>query len=164
MALFGRRRDVLLINSINRELLTDIITQQVGYYKVSLGASQTNMYGEAIDKFLSEPTLLNCLITRGDQAWSAADGFGPDLDRTVSFAFFLEDLRDLQILPEVGDVIFWYENYYEVDGVVDNQYFVGKIPEYAYSDGMNQFGSSISVVCSTHLVPADKLGITKERM
>ncbi len=71
MALFGRQRDVLLINSINRELLPDIITQQVGYYKVTLGASQTNMYGEAIDKFFSEPALLNCLITRGDQAWSA---------------------------------------------------------------------------------------------
>ncbi len=37
----------------------------------------------------------------------------------------MEDLKDLQILPEVGDVIFWYENYYEVDGVVDNQYFAG---------------------------------------
>jgi hypothetical protein len=100
-----------LINSINRELLPDIITQQVGYYKVSLGASTTNMYGEATDKFFSQPALLNCLVTRGDQAWSAADGFGPDLNRTVSFAFYLEDLRDLQILPEVGDVIFWYENY-----------------------------------------------------
>jgi hypothetical protein len=164
LALFGRRRDVLLINSINRELLPDIITQQIGYYKVTLGASQTNIYGEATDKFFSQPALLNCLVTRGDQAWSAVNGFGPDLNRTVSFAFFLEDLRDLQIVPEVGDVIFWYENYYEVDGVVDNQYFVGKIPEYSYSEGLSQFGSSISIICSTHLEPADKLGITKERM
>lgn len=163
MALFGSRRDVLLINSINRELLPDIITQQVGYYKVSLGASTTNMYGEATDKFFTGPALLNCIITRGDQDWDAANGFGPDLNRTVSFAFFLEDLKDLQILPEVGDIIFWYENYYEIDGVVDNQYFVGKIPEYAYSEGLQNYGSSISVICSTHLVPADKLGISIER-
>lgn len=164
MALFGNQRDILLINSINRELLPDIITQQVGYYKVQLTESTTNIYGESTNKFVTGPTLLNCLITRGDQAWSAADGFGPDLDRTVSFAFFLEDLKDLEILPEVGDVIFWYENYYEVDGVVDNQYFVGKIPEYSYSDGLDNYGSSISLVCSTHLVPADKLGISIERM
>jgi len=163
LALFGSRRDVLLINSINRELLPDIITQQVGYYKVSLGASTTNMYGEATDKFFIGPALLNCIITRGDQDWDAANGFGPDLNRTVSFAFFLEDLRDLQILPEVGDIIFWYENYYEIDGVVDNQYFVGKIPEYPYSEGLQNYGSSISVICSTHLVPADKLGISIER-
>jgi hypothetical protein len=75
MALFGRSRDVLLINSINRELLPNIVTQQVGYYKVSLAASQTNIYGEAVNKFFSEPALNNCLITRGDQAWSAANGF-----------------------------------------------------------------------------------------
>jgi hypothetical protein len=163
LALFGRRRDVLLINSINRELLPDIITQQVGYYKVTLGASQTNIYGEAIDKFVSEPALINCLVTRGDQTWTS-DVFGPDTSRALTFAFFTEDLKDLQLLPEVGDVIFYYENYYEVDGVVDNQYFVGKVPEYSYSEGLNQFGSSISIICSTHLIPADKLGITKERM
>lgn len=163
MALFGRQRDVLLINSINRELLPDIITQQVGYYKVSLGASQTNIYGEAVDKFVSKPALINCLVTRGDQTWSS-DAFGPDTSRALTFAFFTEDLRDLQLLPEVGDVVFYYENYYEVDGVVDNQYFVGKVPEYSYSEGLNQFGSSISIICSTHLIPADKLGITKERM
>lgn len=121
------------------------------------------MYGEATDKFFTGPALLNCIITRGDQDWDAANGFGPDLNRTVSFAFFLEDLKDLQILPEVGDIIFWYENYYEIDGVVDNQYFVGKIPEYAYSEGLQNYGSSISVICSTHLVPADKLGISIER-
>ena len=163
MALFGRQRDVLLINSINRELLPDIITQQVGYYKVSLGASQTNIYGEAVDKFVSKPALINCLVTRGDQTWNS-DAFGPDTSRALTFAFFTEDLRDLQLLPEVGDVVFYYENYYEVDGVVDNQYFVGKVPEYSYSEGLNQFGSSISIICSTHLIPADKLGITKERM
>ena len=162
MALFGSRRDILLINSINRELLPDIITQQVGYYKVSLGASTTNMYGEATDKFLSDPVLLNCLITRGEQTWSS-DQWGPDINRSISFAFFLEDLKDQQVLPEVGDIIFWYENYYEVDGVVDNQYFVGKIPEYSYSEGLENYGSSISVICNTHLVPADKLGITIER-
>ena len=161
-AMFGRFRDVLLINSINRELLPDIITQQVGYYKVSLGASTTNMYGEATDKFLSDPVLLNCLITRGEQTWSS-DQWGPDINRSISFAFFLEDLKDQQVLPEVGDIIFWYENYYEVDGVTENQYFVGKIPEYSYSTGLNNYGSSISVICNTHLVPADKLGITIER-
>jgi hypothetical protein len=62
MALFGKSRDVLLINSINRELLPNIVTQQVGYYKVTLGASTTNMYGEAIDKFFSAPILFNVLI------------------------------------------------------------------------------------------------------
>lgn len=163
MALFGSRRDVLLINSINRELLPDIITQQVGYYKVTLGASTTNMYGEAIDKFFSAPILFNVLIQRGDQTWTSS-AFGPDTSRVITLAFFRDDLIEAEITPEVGDIIFYSENYYEVDTVVDNQYFVGKVPEYSYSEGLENYGSSISIVMSAHLVPADKLGITKERM
>ena len=162
MALFGRQRDVLLFNSVNRELLGDVITQQVGYYKITVGASKTNMYGESMDKFVHEPVLLNALITRGDQTWNS-DEWGPDVTRTADFAFFRQDLVDLDLVPQVGDAIFYYENYYEIDGIVENQYFVGKTPDYSYSEGLNQFGSSISIICNTHLIPADKLGITKER-
>jgi hypothetical protein len=162
MALFGRQRDILLFNSINRELLGDVITQQVGYYKISLSKSTTNIYGEAVEKYVSDPTLLNALITRGNQTWNS-DDWGPDVTRTLDFAFFRQDLLDIELVPEVGDVIFYYENYYEVDGIVENQLFVGKTPDYAYSSGLENFGSSISILCSTHLVPADKIGITKER-
>lgn len=162
MALFGRQRDISLFSSVNRELLGDIITQQVGYYKITLQSSKINMYGESTNKFFHEPVLLNCLVTRGDQTWNS-DEWGPDVTRTLDFAFYRQDLVDLNVVPEIGDIIFYYENYYEIDGLIENQYFVGKIPEYSYSEGLNQFGSSISIKCSTHLVPADKLGITKER-
>ena len=161
MALFGKNRDISLFTSVNRELLGNIITQQVGYYKITLGASKTNMYGEAVNKFVHEPVLLNCLITRGDQTWNSNE-WGPDVTRTLDFAFYRQDLVDKALVPEVGDAIFYYENYYEIDAIAENQYFAGKIPEYSYSEGLNQFGSSISIICSTHLVPADKLGITKE--
>ena len=57
----------------------------------------------------------------------------------------------------------WYEGYYEVDSIVSNQLFVGKDPDYAYSEGLDQFGYDVSIICQTHYVPADKLGITKER-
>ena len=162
MALFGRQRDILLFNSINRELLGDVITQQVGYYKIYLSKSTTNIYGEAVEKYVSDPTLLNALITRGNQTWNS-DDWGSDVTRTLDFAFFRQDLLDIELVPEVGDIIFYYENYYEVDGLVENQLFVGKTPDYAYSSGLENFGSSISILCSTHLVPADKIGITKER-
>jgi len=162
MALFGRQRDIHLFNTVNRELLGDVITQQVGYYKITVGASKTNMYGESMDKFVHEPVLLNCLITRGEQTWNS-DEWGPDVTRTLDFAFLRQDLVDIELVPQVGDAIFYYENYYEIDGIVENQYFVGKIPEYSYSEGMNNFGSSISIICNTHLIPADKIGISKER-
>ena len=120
------------------------------------------MYGEATSKFYSDPVLINCLITRGEQTWSS-DQLGPDVNRTFTFSFLREDLKDLQLLAEVGDIVFYQENYYELDSVVENQYFTGKNPEYPYSEGMDNFGTSLSIICQGHLVPADKVGLSLER-
>lgn len=161
MALFGTQRDVSLFRHISRELMGDIITQQVGYYIYKIAESATNMYGEALEKYFDGPLLLNCLITRGDQQWGVSD-FGPDVERELTFAFLRDDLIDYNLTPDVGDIIMWYDNYYEVDAVTENQLFAGKNPEYPYLS-LGNFGRSISVICQTHLVPSDKVQITKER-
>ncbi len=120
------------------------------------------MYGESLSKFFSDPVLLNCLIERNDQIWSTSE-FGPDVNRELTFGFFRLDLEELELLPEVGDVVFYQENYYEIDVVQENQLFVGKNPEYSYSNGLNQYGTSVSIICKGHLVPADKYGLSIER-
>ena len=73
------------------------------------------------------------------------------------------------LVPQVGDIIMYQEGYYEVDNVNANQYFLGKNPDYPndpqiQNPGLDQFGSSVSVICETHYVPADKVGITQERL
>ena len=164
--MFGRQRDVSLFRHINRELINNIITQQVGYYKYKITATKVNVYGEGPEKYFTDPVLINCLITRGDQEWAVASigtEFGPDESRTVGFNFLRDDLTASSLVPEVGDVIMYYEGYYEVDGIVSNKLFVGKNPNYAYSTGLDDFGWSVSILCNTHYIPADKLGITKER-
>ena len=165
--MFGRQRDVSLFRHLNRELLGDIITQQIGYYKIKIEETYTNIYGEALEKYFIDPVLLNCLITRGDQDWGGGAlemDFGPNEDRTMKFAFLRDDLVDATVIPEVGDVIMYEEGYYEVDAIVNNQLFVGKDPAYPYSKGLDQFGWDESIICSTHYIPADKYGITKERL
>ena len=163
MALFGRDRDISLFKHMSRELLADIITQQIGYYKYDLGKTVTNMYGEAADgRYYIGPVLLNCLIEREDPNFVDTD-FGPDYNRVVKFRFLRDDLVDANVFPELGDVIMYNEGYYEVDESVENQLFVGKDPSYAYSSGLNQFGSSISIILTAHYLPADRLNITKER-
>ena len=91
--LFGSNRDFDLLVGINRELLKDIIEQEIGYYKLSLNDTQANIYGEALEKIYLNPVKLNCLITRGDQVVDV-DEFGPDLGREASFAFIRQDLVD----------------------------------------------------------------------
>ena len=169
MALFGTQRDVSLIKSINRELMGDIITQQCVVYKLNISDTKVNIYGESSGaKYYEEPVLFNVLIERGDQTYSS-DDMGVDYNREVEFRFFRDDLVDASVVMEPGDIIMYYESYFEVDNVIDNQLFVGKDPRYPYdtnpfNPGLENFGTNESIICKTHYTPADKVQITKERL
>ena len=179
MSLFGTARDASLVRHIGRELVNNIIEQQVGYYKIDLTKTTSNMYGESNGaKIFYDPVLVNCLIERSAQEWST-DSFGPDVKRNIQLRFLRDDLRGYElsielpeggrgfqygILPEVGDVVVWQNNYYEVDDVLENQYFVGKDPDYSYSSDNDNFGSSISIIVNAHYTRVEKLGIEKDRL
>jgi len=156
--IFGSNRDFDLLVGINRELLSDVVEQEVGYYKLSVGDTEANIYGEAEDKIFLDPVLLNCLITRGDQIISV-DEFGPDLNREASFAFLRRDLEDKVVVPEVGDIVLWHEDYYEVDTVRENQLFVGRDKSYNLTPYGSQFGTSVSIIVDCHLTRGDRVGI-----
>jgi len=169
MALFGTQRDVSLIRNINRELMGDIVTQQCAVYKLNIEETRVNIYGESSGaKYYQEPVLLNVLLERGDQTYNSSD-MGVDYTRDVEFRFLRDDLVDASVVMEPGDIIMYYEAYFEVDSVKDNQLFVGKDPRYPYNQnplnpGLEDFGSNISIICTTHYTPADKVQITKERL
>jgi len=178
MSLFGTARDASLIRHIGRELVNNIIEQQVGYYKIDLAKTTSNMYGESSAKIFYDPVLVNCLIERSAQEWKT-DSFGPDVDRKIQLRFLRDDLKGYElsielpeggrgfqygIYPEVGDVVLWQNNYYEIDDVLENQYFVGKDPDYSYSLDNDNFGSSISIIVNAHYTRVEKLGIEKDRL
>ena len=179
MSLFGTARDASLVRHIGRELVNNIIEQQVGYYKIDLAKTSLNMYGESNgEKIYYNPVLVNCLIERSAQEWST-DSLGPDVNRKIQLRFLKDDLagtnlsielpeggRGFQygIYPEVGDVVIWQNNYYEVDDILENQYFVGKDPDYSYSSDNDNFGSSISIIVNAHYTRVEKLGIEKDRL
>ena len=160
--LFGSQKDFNVLTRIGRELLKDIIEQEIGYYKIALAETQANIYGEALDKVYYNPVKLNCLITRGDQVVSN-DEFGADLGREASFAFIREDLVDANTVPEVGDILLWHEDYYEVDTVRENQLFVGRDKSYNLTEYGSRFGSSVSIIVDCHLTRADRVGVTRAR-
>jgi len=163
MAMFGRSRDINLFLSVNNELLHNVISQQIGYYKVILDETKSNLYGESTEKMYLGPILISCLIDRGDFGFTK-DDFGPDVNRSVKYRFLKNDLVIANVVPEVGDVVMYNELYYEIDDVNQNQLILGKDNEYAYSDGLENFGSSWSIICTAHYARPEKLGITKQRI
>ena len=53
--IFGSQRDFKLFNHISRELLRDVIEQEILYYKFSLQDTISNMYGESLEKTFLTP-------------------------------------------------------------------------------------------------------------
>jgi hypothetical protein len=170
MAMFTGQRDVSLVRKLNRELMGNIITQQCAIYQFKLEETKVNLYGEAAgEKYYDGPFLFNVLISREDQSYSTSDegvGFG----QGIQFYFLRDDLVDANVVPNVGDIILYQERYYGVQSTVSNQYWGGKNPDYPNNEnplnpGLEEFGSSISILVSTYYIPADKVAISqyKER-
>jgi hypothetical protein len=67
-------------------------------------------------------------------------GFGFDTNQQdVEFRFVRKILQDVNVHPEVGDIIKYNENYYEVDNVNDVQLIASR-PEYNHN-----------IICQAHL-------------
>lgn len=163
MALFGTIRDAGMQIGVASEFVNNVVTQQIGYYKIILPATPTNVYGEALVKDYIGPVLLNCLIVRGDFT-TVSDSLGPDSRREVDFRFLKVDLIAANVVPETGDIVMYNELYYEVDNTNENQLFLGKDPQYVYSTGLGEFGASISIILNTHLTTPERLNIKQQRL
>ena len=158
MALFGGSRDISLFHTINKELIKDIIQTEVAYYKFALEVTKINVYGEAPGKNYYEPMKIACLINREDQSWSS-DNFGSDVNQTVGFSFLKEELLTINLIPEVGDILLFRNNFYEIDGKVENQLILGKDPDYAMASETTDFGKSFSILVNAHISRVEKLNL-----
>ena len=75
-----------------------------------------------------------------------------------------QDLIDTNVEPEIGDIVMWSENYYEVDNVTENQLFLGKDNAYSLTDYGSNFGASVSLILECHLTRSSKVAIVKDRI
>jgi hypothetical protein len=165
MAYFGRSRDISMFSNINNELLGQVIEQKIGYYQVVLDETPANIYGENLNKTFRGPVLINCLLERGNID-STNDDFGVDTIRPLTVRFFKPHLIAANVVPNIGDIILWNEDYYEIDNVNENQLVVGKDPNYAYSDanGVPDAGSSLSIIVTCHYTRPERIGLRDDRI
>ena len=156
MALYGGARDISMFRRVNRELMGNIISQEVIFYKYNVTTTKTNMYGESVEgRNFADPIILFALVTLGDPESPTSD-LGVDYTWPITFRFLKDDLiskfdsanqgqgfgpfqaQPIQygasIQPAVGDVINYQNGYWEIDNTYDSQYFVGKDPQYPYYD------------------------------
>ncbi len=140
-------KDLATIEKFNRELLGEpskgdcgIIDQYVILYRTSVYETETNMYGEASDgKVYKQGVKLPCVVDAEDFDFQYTE-FGPDNKQNVSFAFQRAYLVEVDLRPDIGDILKWNEGYFEVNTYNENQ-LIGGNPD-----------NSHSIVVSAHLV------------
>ena len=139
-------KDLATIEKFNRELLGEpnisddgIIDQFIILYRTSVYETDTNMYGEASEgKVHQTPVKLPCIVDAEDLNINY-DDFGPDNKQDVSFAFQRAYLVEVDLKPEIGDIMKWNSGYFEVNTFNENQLVGGN------------FNNSHSIVVSAHL-------------
>jgi hypothetical protein len=160
MALYGGQRDASLFRSLNREVLHKLIDTEVLFYKLNLNATTTNLYDETDNKVYDSAVLIYSIVNVGDQTWTA-DDFGLDSTQTAEFGFIHDDLVDINILPEVGDIIEYKSRFFEIDNINENQFVVGKDPDNWFAGSSH--GYNVSIICQTHVTRQSKVNIVKTR-
>jgi hypothetical protein len=130
------------MNSVNGELLGDIIEQLIVLYQINPYETQETVYGESIDKYYYPGIETSCLV-ESDPESTSYEGFGPDVKKGTIFRFHQKLCEIKKFYPEVGDFVLWENAYFEIDHIVENQ-FLGGQPEKNYSLLANAHMSRLS--------------------
>jgi hypothetical protein len=160
MALFGGKRDARFLAAINSELINAIVDTEIEFFKLIVESSNSNLYGESTKKSFFDSILIPCLITKEGKT-ASMDDYGHTYTRTAQFGISRDILERADFFPEVGDIIFWDNEYYEIDNVDANQYFAGKNPD-TWPNG-SEHGYSVSVMCDAHATRQTPQGIKNIR-
>jgi hypothetical protein len=162
MPLFGGRRDISMFRSMNRELINRWIQQECGIYKIALDETETNLYGESDGKVYYKPVKCPVLVGRDPQSYNG-DEFGVDYTTSATFAFLRDDLKKVDLFVEVGDIVVWDNEYYELDSVINNQYYVGKNPDTDLTEQNKEHGWDVSIVFSGHITRRSRINLVEVR-
>ena len=160
MPLFHGQRDAGLVHKFNMELIVDIIDTEVAVYKLSIENTKTNLYNESDKKVYYSAIKVPALIDYQPQTYEGTE-FGQDFQQTSNFAFIREYLKAVDIFIEVGDVIEYNGEWWEVDAVQENQFFGGKNPDYSFAT--ERWGHNVSIVANTHLTRRSRINIEEFR-
>lgn len=151
MPRFITNRDVTFYKGINHELIDKVIETPVIIYSFDPSKQNSNLYGESLEKVYEPGVVVNALIDHPDETTDDSEGFGPNVNQTITCAFYRNTLKEKDFYPERGDIIRWNNGFYEIDGVIDNQLLGGR------------YKISHSIICSCVLVNKSFINVRGEK-
>lgn len=138
MPRFSLERDLSFFEGISRELVEAVVETAVILYKLIIDDSSVNLYGESTSKTYYQGIGCNAMIER-EETTTQYEGFGSDTVQNVEFRFNRFILQEKGFYPEIGDIVFHNDAYFEVDNVKEDQLIGGQV------------GNKWSIICSTFM-------------
>jgi len=142
MARFALARDIKFFEGISREVVEAVVETTVILYKLIIEDSSVNLYGESLNKTYYQGVQCAAMIQREDTS-ANYEGFGSDQSQNVEFRFNRILLKEKDFYPEIGDIIYHNDAYFEIDNVREDQLVAGRVES---GDGQN-----FSIICSTFM-------------
>ena len=123
---FVPQKEVNLIDSMNEELIDEVLGQFVDIYKISIDDTESNIYGESSTKYYNVGFRVNCMILYNEPDVTQ-DEFGADVNSSIELYFQRNNLASgsLNFFPEIGDIVDWNKTYYEIGSVTEPQLIAG---------------------------------------
>jgi hypothetical protein len=146
MAKFISDRDVAFFKGLAREVVDVVVQNSAVLYKINLNDTRVNLYGEAMNKTWHTGVELYVLINK-ETTTTSYEGFGSETMQNIEFRFDRYMCEEKNSYPEVGDVIYFDDSYYEIDNTTETQY-VGGFDK-----------NNFSIVCNTFMVSKSTLNI-----
>jgi len=130
---FIPQKEIDTIDSMNEELIDEIVGQSVDIYKVNIDNTDENVYGESTTKYYEVGFRVNCLILFNEPE-IIQDDFGADENASIEMYFQRNNLSSgsLNFYPEMGDIVDWNQHYWEINGTTEPQLIAGH-PGYKHS-------------------------------
>jgi len=157
MALYGKIRDIRLFKAINKELLNNVIDTKIDVFRFDIIATKDNIYGESEKKIYKTPIRLNALISVDEQSSNYED-FGYDIMQTIRISFSRDEVVDKDVYIDVGDIIHWNNNFWELTHKIENQLFMKRNPN-TNKDLSKLYGWNVSIIFTGHLTKRNLLNI-----
>lgn len=124
---FIGRKELAFVAQINKELIQEVIGQEVTYYQILAEKTKTNdLYNEAIDKVYAVPVKTNCLVYY-ENSTEVVTNFPADSKYNLDVYFHKTEMDERNLSPKMGDFVQFGKVLFEIYNASEPQMAFGQV-------------------------------------
>jgi len=144
LSLFLTNKELDFFNSINEELINEVIGQTIILYKVDPSFTKSDIYGESDSKVFGPGYEFNALINFLEPIITTTHTGGVNQIRKIEVFIQRKSLSDIEIIIEEGDYLLWDNQYFEITKCTEPKIIEG-LPIYKHNIRLEAISVYINV-------------------